>query len=576
MATLPVSSVVSVAVNLSQAAAQAQNLSNILILGNSQVIDTTQRVRTYASSAAVAADFGSTFVATGGAAGQSVITTASTYSVSVGQTVSGTGVAANTTVTAVSLNSSVTISNPLSVTATGTYSGYSPEYFAAVEWFAQSPQPSLALIGQWNQTATYGRLQGAYINAGTQIAASWAAVTTGSFVLNVTSSGTTTPHNITGISFAGAAGLSGNALMTYIATQVTTAITSYSCICTWNSVYGSFIVSTTAGSAGTGSAIPFLTTYGSGTDVSGATPSTTNLGLSASNSGAYAVQGLGNETCLTAITLFDASFGRQWYAAFACSVTDADSINVAGYIESSNTKHAWLVNHQEGAVLTSGDTTNISYKLQQLAYRHTVSQYSSTSLYAVVSLAARIMTTNYNANKTVITTMYKQEPGIVAETQPVSAITNLIGYNCNVFEAFDNNTNIITPGVTASGDFIDIIFGADWLSLTIQQTLYNVLYTSPTKIDQTDAGTNILVAAVIGVLDQGVSNGYLAAGTWTQAGFGSLAQGDFLPRGYYVYAPPVASQNPALRALRQSVVIQVAAKLAGAVQTISLILNINR
>ena len=68
----------------------------------------------------------------------------------------------------------------------------------------------------------------------------------------------------------------------------------------------------------------------------------------------------------------------------------------------------------------------------------------------------------------------------------------------------------------------------------------------------------------------------LAPGIWTQAGFGTLLQGDNLPLGYYVWAPLVATQNSADRAARKSVPIQVAAKLAGAIHSVAVLVNINR
>ena len=187
-----------------------------------------------------------------------------------------------------------------------------------------------------------------------------------------------------------------------------------------------------------------------------------------------------------------------------------------------------------------------------------------------------ILTTDYTANNTVITLMYKQEPGVVAEQLNATQLAALKGFNCNVFVEYDNNTAIIEPGVVASGDFIDTIFGADWLAIDIQNTYFNTLYSSPTKIPQTDKGNHILATAIEAVCSQAVDNGLLAPGTWTQAGFGALNQGDYLSKGYYVYMPPIASQNPADRAARHAVTAQVAGKLSGAIHDGDIILNINR
>jgi hypothetical protein len=490
---LPVSSLVNVSVNLASAPAQAQNLSALLVLGNSDVINVVERMRTYATLNSVALDFGTT----------------------------------------------------------------APEYLAAAAWFGQSPQPGNLLIGRWAQTATAGRLIGSTLSTAQQLLTAWTAITTGSFKIGIDGAGVAT---ISALNFSGATNLNG------VAAIITTALTGATCV--WNGVYQRFeFKSNTTGAT---SAISFLTAAGSGVDISA------QLGGLVSSSGAYVANGIALESALTAVTLMDSTFGQKWYAAFVCGAVDADHLAIAAYIEGTNTKHSYGVNTQASGVLVASDTSNIAYQLKQLAFRKTAVQYSSNSLYAVVSLLARILTTDYTANRTVITLMYKTEPGVVAEQINSNQVLALTGFNCSVFVAYDNNTAIIQNGVCSSGDFIDTIFGADWLAITIQNSVFNLLYTSPTKIPQTDAGNHIITTGIESVCAQAVNNGLLAPGTWTQAGFGSLNQGDYLSKGFYVYAPPIALQNPADRAARKSVTFQVAAKLAGAIHTVNVLVNINR
>jgi hypothetical protein len=249
---------------------------------------------------------------------------------------------------------------------------------------------------------------------------------------------------------------------------------------------------------------------------------------------------------------------------------------VAPFIEAAGNKHLYGVSTIEAGVISSVSTTDIAYLLKQLGYNRTAVQYSSSNPYSVCSLLGRILTVDYNGNNTVITLMYKQEPGIVAENLNTSQIGALEAKNCNVFTVYNNNTAIIEPGVVSSGNFLDIVTGTDWLALDIQTVLYNLLYLSTTKIPQTDIGNHILVTGIEGVCSQGVANGLLAPGVWGAGGFGALNQGDFLPKGFYIYAPPIALQNPADRAARKSVVFQVAAKLAGAIHTVDVQVSVNR
>lgn len=492
--TLPVSRLVNVTVNLTPSAAAAQNLSTLLLLGSSNIIDSTERFRTYSTIDEVAADFGTSL----------------------------------------------------------------PEYLAAVLWFEQSPQPASLMIGLFAATPTPGFLRGATLSAAQQSLTNFTSITDGKFTYTLNGG---SPTTTAAINFTGALNLPAIAALI---TAQTTGVTF-----TWNSNYQRFEAVTTA--TGATASLSFLSTPATGTDISGL------LGMQSGSSGAYLAQGLVAETPTSCVGLFDLDFGQTFYGiSFAATVADADVLLVAAFVEAAGNKHVYFVTTQEAGVLVASYTADIAYQLQQFKYRRTWVQFSSNNPYAAVSAAARMLTTDYTGNNTVITLMYKQEPGIVPENLNINQVNALEAKNCNVFVAYNNNTAIIEQGKTSSGFFLDVITGTDWLSLTIQQALYNLLYTSATKIPQTDAGSQLMVVTIESVCAQGVINGLGAPGVWDNAGFGNLAQGDYLQKGYYVYAPKVSSQNSADRAARKAVPIQVAFKLAGAVHTIAMVINVNQ
>lgn len=600
--SLPISRLINVSVNLSPLPAQIQNLNNLLLLGNSDVINVTERLRNYATIGAVATDFGTA----------------------------------------------------------------APEYLAAVLWFEQSPQPTTLSIGRWAQTATAGKLLGATLSAAQQLITNFTSITTGAFelllngiptsinglnfsavtnlngvatviqtALNAAIAGTTCVWNAaysrfeiesattgatSSIGFVNSPTATGNAafstqptaadtltiggtvvtfvsttpsgnqvqiggtlpltlsaLYSFLSASTDTNLVKFTYCLVGTTLYFAAVATGTAGNALTLAKSSTAITLsgatlagGSGSDMS------TALGLTSASSGSYVANGIVAESAATMIALFDNMFGQAWYAAQMVVGVDADRLAVAAYIEAASNKHIFGATTMEAAVLVATDTTNLAYKLQQLGYNRTMVQYSSSNPHAVASALARILTTNYNGNNTVITLMYKQEPGIIPETLNASQISALEGFNCNVFLAYNNNTAIFEQGTVASGNFLDVVTGTDWLALDIQTTLYNLLYTSTTKIPQTDAGNHQLVTGIESVCSQGVQNGLLAPGTWQSGGFGSLNTGDFMPKGFYIYAPPIASQSPTARAARQSVVFQVAAKLAGAIHTVDVIVNVNR
>lgn len=492
MQSLPISRLIAVSVVLTPSAASAQNLSTLLVLGSSPIIDATERYRDYGSLAAVAAEFSSTM----------------------------------------------------------------PEYKAAALWFGQSPSPRNLKIGRWAKTPASGSLRGATLSAAGQTLSNWTAVTTGSF--SIIRDGAAAV-NVTGLNLSGATSLNN------VASIISVSLTGATMV--WNASFQRFEI--TSASAGANSSIAFLTPAGSGTDISAL------LGMQAAQGG-YSAQGAAAESALQAATLFDSSFGQSWYALVIPEGTDADHLAVAGYIEATNTKHVYGVTTMDASVLTSVGTSDIAYALKQLAYKKTLVQYSSSNGYVVASALSRILSVDYTGSNTAITLMYKQEPGVVPEQLNSTQALALEAKRCNVFVGYDNNTSILQRGVMSSGNFVDEITGTDWLAVTLQAALYNVLYTSTTKIPQTDAGTQLLTTTCESVCSQAVTNGLLAPGVWNSGGFGVLKQGDYMPKAFYVYAPRVGSQNPSDRAARKSVPIQVAAKLAGAVHDISVAVTVNQ
>lgn len=490
--TLPVSRLIRVSVNLAPAAAQAQDLSTLLVLGNSDIIDTVERIRTYSTIDAVAADFGTA----------------------------------------------------------------APEYLAAILWFEQAPQPFQLKIGRWAKTATKGRLMCAPLSANDQLIATWNAVVAGSVQITTDGAG---PVNLAGLNFSAAANLNAVAAIIDAAYAAGTVI--------YNAVYKRFEFY--SGTTGAASSVAFLAPTGAGTDISD------NLAGRAVD-GAYLVPGQLAETAVTCVTLFDTRFGQTWYAVTMPEAVDADHLAVAPYIEAANNKHLYGVSTTAAGVKSAVSTTDIAYLLDALGYRRTTVSYSSTNAYSVASLYGRALTVDYNGQNTVITLMYKQEPGIVAENLTDTEINAIEAKNANSFVSYQNDTAIIEPGVMSSGDYIDEVTGTDWLAVTIMTAIYNLLYTATTKIPQTDDGVHLLATTIESVCSQGVNNGLIAPGVWSSQGFGTLKSGDFMPKGFYVYAQPVATQNPADRAARKAPTIQVAVKLAGAVHKSDVIINVNR
>lgn len=432
-------------------------------------------------------------------------------------------------------------------------------YQSAALYFAQSPQPSAVSVGRWVSAPAAGGLRCAPLTSPQQAIGNWTAITNGSFRVQINGAAAV---NVTGLNFSAVGNLSAVAAILQAATAGTTV--------SWNPTLFRFEFTSTT--TGTTSSVSFLTTATAsvGTDISAL------LGGRSTSSGAYLFQGQAAETVAQAVQVLDADYGQQWYAVVVPDGDAADQQDVAELVEGMNNRHILGVNTQETGCLVPGDESNVAYLLKQFDRKRTCVQYSGNSAYAVSSLLGRAITTNFNGNNTVIDLMYKKEPGVVAEQINSTQAGALKSFNANAFVTVANGTTIIQWGDMSSGDPIDVITGTDWLAIALQNALFNLLYTSATKVPQTDAGSNLLVATCESVCSQAVTNGLLAPGVWTNSGFGLLNQNDFLSKGFYVYIAPLSSQSVADRAARKAPPIQIAAKLAGAFRTIDVSITVNR
>jgi hypothetical protein len=492
---LPVSRLVSVQVSLTTPAVIAPAINTCLLLGTSNVIDSTERIRQYASIAEVSNDFGST----------------------------------------------------------------TEEFLGAQMWFSQNPRPDNIFIGRWFKTAGSGRLTGATLTAAQQLMSLWTAVTNGGFAVQIDGAA---------ITQVGTLNFSGMGNLNAVAAAITTALAGKGTM-VWNLNYDRFELSSTT--SGLTSAVSFLTPpTGGSTDISGM------LGMNAASSGAYTAPGVTTETALTATTLIDSKYSAMWYALVCPSATDAtDDPQLAAYCEAADPPHYYGVTTNDPATLVTTSTTEIASVLSQHGYNKSAVQFSNTP-HAIMSYLARILTTQWGGTNTTITLMYKQQPGVAPENINTQQANTLQNKHCNVFVGYANSANLTQYGVSCSGEYTDTIIGADALAGEVQTAIFNVLYTTPTKVPQTDSGMQMLLNAASSRCSVYVSNGFLASGTWNAPGFGTLKYGDLLTLGFYVYAPSMLLQSEADRAARKAPLMQIAAKCAGAIHTADVLIFVNQ
>ncbi|MBF7687079.1 DUF3383 family protein [Acinetobacter rathckeae] len=267
----------------------------------------------------------------------------------------------------------------------------------------------------------------------------------------------------------------------------------------------------------------------------------------------------------------------KWYGlVIADDLADSDVLSVASLIEAASPSRLYGHTTQDVNVLDKTSTDNIGVKLAKAKYKRTFWIYSSSSKYADVSVFGRAFTVNFEGTNTTITLKFKQLPGITAEDLKVSQAANITANNGNVYASYNNDTAILQEGAMSDGSFFDEVHGLDWYQNALETALWNLYYTTTTKIPQTPAGMNRQCAVLEKVAEQGVTNGLLAGGVWNGDEFGTLKSGDYLTKGYYVFANSLDDQLQSERESRKAPVFQMASKLAGAIHFADVIVSVNR
>ena len=422
-------------------------------------------------------------------------------------------------------------------------------YKMAQKYFAQSPQPVTIAIGRWAKAASSGLLKTGELAAADQVASAWTAITDGAFKCSFDG----TLRTFTAITFAGCANMNA------VAVKIDTAITTYG-TCTWDAVRKIFII--TAKSTGATSTVSYLTTAGAGTEIAHKM-----MGLAAD--GGTIVDGIAAESITTAMGLLNLANGNWYTFVISETLTDQINLDASAWAESNGYKQYGFTS-ADSDILDPVSSADIFSLIQATGAKRTHMLYNA-DLNSVPSPFAKAGTVDFNGQNTTLTLMFKTMPLVTASTSLTETQRQtILDKGGNFYGQFsDAQGNLLTfyeSGQNANGDFFDTIQGLDWLRDAVQKAILTVLYTSTTKIPQTDAGVQQLISAAAAACEQGVTNGLMAPGVWSGPDVGQVKTGDILRAGYYIYAASVNDQSQSDRDARKAPLMQILIKLAGAIQ----------
>ncbi len=394
------------------------------------------------------------------------------------------------------------------------WSASTEAYKAAQSYFAQQPKPKSVMVGVRFETAQPAQVRGGSVEA---TLAEFQAISDGEF--DITVDGVNTA--VTALNFA------TDTDFNQIAARISTALTGGTV--THDGIR--FYVKTVA--TGVLAAISFLRNPTSpvGTDISSLMQC-----ASAEEDAIISPKGVDAETISGSLNAIEREAGDTFYGfQFTKEIRDKVQVNGEDAVLAAS---AWAEARVKVFFNTTNDldvldsvvTTDICSLLQKNNLRRTISTYSSyPSQYPSSSVSARAFVVNFSQPNATITLKFKQLPTITTESIHYAQALTLDAKGCNALVSVGGNP-MYQQGQMANGVFFDEVHGLDWLENAIQIAVFNVLYTSTTKVPFTNTGFQRLTAAVRKTLDEGVRNGLLAAG-YTTDDFGNPR---FLPNGYEV------------------------------------------
>jgi hypothetical protein len=271
--------------------------------------------------------------------------------------------------------------------------------------------------------------------------------------------------------------------------------------------------------------------------------------------------------------LMDEELGTSDASAFATLSTYIETVDKMLFYCSST-----IADLQPGSVLdlvrqASKTNTRCFYYGTALLTAGSVQQ---TQIFAGAYLG-RALSVDFGGSLTAATMHLKALSGIVSDTTVAQTqVTLAQAAGVDVYVNISGLAKLFTSG---SNYYFDNVYNQLWLAFALQTAGFNYLAGTNSKIPQTEEGVAGLKDAYRKVCEQAKAAGVIAGGSWTAPDtFGDVValRRNVSDLGYYIYSLPVTLQSQSDRESRIAPLVQIAAKLAGAVHSSNVVVNINK
>lgn len=213
----------------------------------------------------------------------------------------------------------------------------------------------------------------------------------------------------------------------------------------------------------------------------------------------------GDETVAASLASIQAE-DNSWYGLVVDQAMIDEAENIAAWVE-ANKKFAfyWTTDPD---VVDATKSTDIASVLKGKAYDRAATMWHTTPTAGADYPDAAWMGEGFPYDPGSSTWDYKTLKGITPDNVSGKE-TTLQNKNCNYYSEV-GGVNITQEGKVASGEWIDIIIGTDWIEARLRESVYSA-FVNNRKIPYDDTGIAVIEGLVKGVLNEAASKGILQA-----------------------------------------------------------------
>lgn len=384
-------------------------------------------------------------------------------------------------------------------------------YKAALAWYSQKPTPKYFLVGAVTNESTTQATSGSVTASTVATLGTIKALTNGVLSVNVDGiDRSTAPINFSSASDFDAVASMANAAL--IAAGIPVTMTQ---------VTGTFKVTTKS----TGDNAIIGDVYGSAASA---------FKLDSASSPVY-VQGKDEVSIGTDLNAILNSTYNFFFVAldrkYRGSAVGDNQMTVAKWAEANEKVFGWADSDKQ--ILVPGAESSFKRAKEQNLQR-TLLVYDASDNgdeYPEISILGRASTVNFNVANSALVLAFKQGPAIKTADLSPNQLAALERVNGNAFINVGGNT-MFYNGKMADGTWFDTVQGVSWLTAKIRANVFNLFYTSTTKIPWTETGVALVNQQVTLALELAVTNGLIAPGYDNE--------GTFYADGYKVLSTDMA------------------------------------